>query len=344
MVRTSNIFGKKLLLLILLFTAALGYSQDIHFTQFYEPQLTLNPANTGRFVGSWRLNGIYRNQWGTIAKPYVTTAISFDKQFQIKKHTFGLGAYYAFDQSANQTLFLNKLMLSAAYHYASGKHQFSGGVQAGINNRFLNFNNFSYPGQFDNSIGAFNTTFASGESFANTSATYLDMNTGVNYKTRLNDKFLLDLGLSVFHFNWPKESFNGAKSNKVPSRNIISSGLNYNLTDRSYLTGHVLYMYQKKASDLLLAAHYNYRLAPNKSNVSLVYGGLATRTGFGRNVDALAMIIGAEIYSYRVGLAYDINISKLSTSTFYRGAFELSVTYIAPYPSPKKYTIPCEIY
>jgi hypothetical protein len=103
-------------------------------------------------------------------------------------------------------------------------------------------------------------------------------------------------------------------------------------------------MYKKKASDLVIAAHYNYRLAPNKSNVSLVFGGLATRTGFNRNTDALAVIVGAEIQSYRVGLAYDVNISKLSTSTYFRGAFEISVTYIAPYPSPSKYTIPCDIY
>ena len=335
---------KKLVLVTALILSANSYAQDIHFTQFYEPQLTLNPANTGRFVGSWRANGIYRNQWGSIARPYVTTALSFDKQFQIKEHTIGLGGYYAFDQSASQTLFMNKIMLSMAYHRAIGYHQFSAGLQVGYINRFLNYNNLSFPGQFDNNIGAFNTTFANGESFPNARSNYFDFNSGINYKTRINDKLLVDAGLSMFHWNYPKETFNGTKTNRIQPRYVFSSGANYNLNDKSFLSGHLLYMYMKKASDLLIAVHYNYRVAPNRSNINLLFGGLATRTGFGRNTDALAFIIGTEFSSYRVGLAYDVNISRLSTSTYYKGAFELSVTYIAPYPSPSKYTVPCEIF
>ncbi|MFZ9846531.1 MAG: PorP/SprF family type IX secretion system membrane protein [Flavobacteriales bacterium] len=343
MVRNTT-YIYKLVLIVAVFFSSIAYAQDIHFTQFYEPQLTLNPANTGRFVGSWRANGIYRNQWGSISKPFVTTALSFDKQFQIKEHTIGLGAFYAFDQSASQTLFMNKLMLSGAYHRAFGFHQISAGLQVGYTNRFLNYNKLSYPGQFDNSIGAFNTTLTNGESFANASSNYFDFNSGVNFKTRINEKLLAEGGLAIFHWNYPKETFNGAKTNKIPPRYVFSGGANYNLNPKSFVSAHVLYMYKKKASDLVVAAHYNYRLAPNKSNVNLVFGGLATRTGFARNTDALAVIVGAEIQSYRVGLAYDVNISKLSTSTYFRGAFELSVTYIAPYPSPSKYTIPCDIY
>ncbi len=335
---------KKVTLVCALLLSTFSFAQDIHFTQFYEPQLTLNPANTGRFVGSWRANGIYRNQWGSIAKPYVTTALSFDKQFQIKTHTIGVGGYYAFDQSANQTLFMNKIMLSLAYHKAFGFNQFSAGIQVGYINRFLNYNSLSFPGQFDNGIGAFNTTFANGESFPNANSNYIDLNSGVNYKTRINEKLLVEGGLSVFHWNFPKETFNGAKTNRIQPRYIFSAGANYNLNPKSFISGHLLYMYMKKASDLLIAAHYNYRLQPNRSNINLVFAGLAGRTGITRNTDAMAVIIGTEFLSYRVGLAYDINVSKLSTSTYYKGAFELSVTYIAPYPSPSKYTVPCEIF
>lgn len=340
----NTTYCQRIILVCTIFFSSIAFAQDIHFTQFYEPQITLNPANTGRFVGSWRANGIYRNQWGSITKPFITTALSFDKQFQIKEHTIGLGGYYAFDQSASQTLFMNKLMLSAAYHRAFGYHQLSAGIQVGYANRFLNYSKLSYPGQFDNNIGAFNTSIANGESLANASSNYLDLNSGINYKTRINEKLLAEVGLAIFHWNYPKETFNGAKTNRIQPRYVFSSGANYNLNPKAFISGHLLYMYMKKASDLLFAVHYNHRLEANKSNINLVFGGLAARTGFTRNTDALAVIVGAEILSYRVGLAYDVNISKLSASTYFRGAFELSVTYIAPYPSPSKYTIPCEIY
>ncbi len=328
---------------MLLFSCLSLSGQDIHFTQFYEPQLTLNPSNTGRFIGDWRVNANFRNQWGSIVKPYVTSAVSFDYQLQFLGQTVGLGGFYAFDQSADQTLYMNKLMLSAAWHKAIGYQQFSLGSSIGFNKRSLNYSSLSFPGQFDNTIGGFNTSFSSGESFAVNNSNYLDMNIGFNYKNRLNEKWIVEGGLSMFHFNWPSENFTSINT-KVPPRYVFSGGSNYNINAKSYITGHALYMYKKKASDLLLAAHYNYRLAPNKTNLSVLFAGLAYRGGVSRNIDAIAFIFGAETKNYRYGFAYDVNVSKLSTSTFYKGAFEISLTYIAPHPTPSKYTIPCEIY
>src|SRR6185369_3953361 len=98
------------------FTAALLFSvmvkaQDPHFSQFFASPLTLNPAFTGKFDGSWRLAANHRDQWPSIPKAYVTTSASLD--FAILKDrlpqgdVFGIGFSGLSDQSADAALKLN---------------------------------------------------------------------------------------------------------------------------------------------------------------------------------------------------------------------------------------------
>ena len=42
-------------------------SQDIHFTLHQMTPLAFNPANTGAFYGSYRLSGLYRDQYRSVA-------------------------------------------------------------------------------------------------------------------------------------------------------------------------------------------------------------------------------------------------------------------------------------
>ena len=82
---------------------------------------------------------------------------------------------------------------------------------------------------------------------------------------------------------------------------------------------------------------------PN-TKINNVFAGLNFRDGFDRNYDAANIIIGATREEWQVGLSYDINISNLSSITHYRGAFELSVIYIAQSSEPKIYNVPCDRY
>src|SRR5204863_3995983 len=66
------------ILLTFLSTSFFVKAQDPHFSQFFASPLTLNPAFTGKFSGSWRLAANHRDQWASIPKAYVTTSASFD--------------------------------------------------------------------------------------------------------------------------------------------------------------------------------------------------------------------------------------------------------------------------
>ncbi len=53
-------------------------AQDPHFSQFFASPLTLNPAFTGKFDGTFRVAGNYRNQWPAFNNVYTTYTVSVD--------------------------------------------------------------------------------------------------------------------------------------------------------------------------------------------------------------------------------------------------------------------------
>src|ERR1700741_4799335 len=82
---------------------ALGLNaQDIHFSQFNEAPLLINPANTGLFNGYSRANLNYRNQWSSAGSPFKTIAASFDAEIGLKKAKgayLGLGGFVFQDKA-----------------------------------------------------------------------------------------------------------------------------------------------------------------------------------------------------------------------------------------------------
>src|ERR1700755_937009 len=51
---------------------------DPHFTQNYTYPMYVNPALAGSSDGEYRVSGIFRTQWGSVANPYRTVGLSFD--------------------------------------------------------------------------------------------------------------------------------------------------------------------------------------------------------------------------------------------------------------------------
>ena len=93
------------LFFILLIASLTSNAQDPDFSQFFASPLTLNPALTGKFGGSLRAAGNYRNQWPSIYNAYTTATISVDGG--ILKNTipefdqFGIGIMAFTDKSGN---------------------------------------------------------------------------------------------------------------------------------------------------------------------------------------------------------------------------------------------------
>jgi len=72
----------KLVKSLLLFCSILFFgstqAQDIHWTMFDMSPLTLNPAFTGAYEGTFRVGGIYRSQWNSFTTGFETPSVYVD--------------------------------------------------------------------------------------------------------------------------------------------------------------------------------------------------------------------------------------------------------------------------
>ena len=80
----KNILYKGFFYILITFTISIsGYSQDIHFSQFFETPLLRNPALAGIFKGDLRVQGVYRTQWGSVTVPYQTGSVNAEYKLPI---------------------------------------------------------------------------------------------------------------------------------------------------------------------------------------------------------------------------------------------------------------------
>ena len=69
-----NILKKVFFGIMIICASAYAKSQDLHFSQYFNSPLLINPANTGFAPDAdWRAGANYRNQWqGVLTNPYKT--------------------------------------------------------------------------------------------------------------------------------------------------------------------------------------------------------------------------------------------------------------------------------
>ena len=316
-------------------------AQDIHFSQYLNSPLSLNPAETGRFDGNWRFSNNYRNQWSSIGTPFKTVSIGFDKPFKIKSGAIALGVFFVNDKSGSSMLMSNKVLLSCTWHVKIGSNQNLGiGLQGGYVVKGFNIENLTFPSQYDETSGTFNTGMENHINQWDENINYPDINIGVVYSANI-DNLSPVVGLSVFHVNNPKESFL-REDNKLPPRIVAYSSMQINTSTEIFFTPHVLGMFHKGAKDILFGLNAGY-LFPTKSIIEKCYFGLEGRTAF-NTFDALSPVLGIGLYHFDIAVSYDVNISKLSNATNMKGALEFSIIYTDFTKVLETITLPCDRY
>ncbi len=67
---TYKNFLATLMAILLMICKESVFSQDLHFSQFFEAPLLRNPSLAGIFIGDYRVQGVYRDQWNSITDGY----------------------------------------------------------------------------------------------------------------------------------------------------------------------------------------------------------------------------------------------------------------------------------
>lgn len=315
--------------LVFIFIVALSGSvqaQDPHFSQFFASPLTLNPAFTGKFDGSWRLAANHRDQWPSIPKAYVTTSASFD--FPILKNkipendVFGVGLSGVSDASANNQLKLNYGSLSLSYHKAldeEGYNTIGAGFQGTYSSMNLDISKLTFEDMLTQNgfTGTTSDVLTNGRN-----QSYFDVNAGVLFSGSTNGENNYYIGASMYHINKPKVSFKD-KNWYLSGRVTVHAGGTFFLSDVVSISTSAIHQIQNKASETTLGAAFGLNANGDLTNPTNVYIGSWMRVN-----DAIIPYIGLEFGGLRIGATYDVNISSLKAATTSRGGSEFSLIYI----------------
>ena len=323
--------------IFLLFTYATCIAQDPHFSQFFASPLTLNPALTGKFNGSMRITGNYRNQWPTINRAFTTSTVSID--FPILKNaigendTWGLGVMAYTDQSANGALKVNYLSVSTAYHKGLDEDGFSQigiGFQGTYSNMILNTASL----KFEDQLTPFGFTGTTGEVFSSSTLknNYYDLNAGILYTKSTNETNNFYVGASFYHILRPKQSFIGTYF-LLNQRATLHAGGFFPVGETYTLHLSGLYSTQAKAHETVVGGALQLPVSEGDKPTSIYVGSWL------RVSDAIIPYIGLEFGDFRFGFTYDINTSSLKTASESKGGLEISLNYTPKPPDSKG--LPC---
>ena len=318
-------------------------AQDIHFTQFYLSPLTTNPAYTGAFNGTFRIGGIYRDQWGSvISSPYRTPSFYVDAPILMvgKRNWLGVGGMVYSDKAGALELATSQAMGSVALHMPLDKKSksiFTIGVQAGYTSRKLN----TSLGEFADALGsggAVGTTrdLAGGEGDYNSNT--FDMNVGVLLKTQMNDKMRLEIGASLNHLLTPDYHLNeggidtsgqtlnpsadGRDSWDLPGDFLLHGQFFVDLNDKWVIKPAFMFRTLSGANNIQIQGIGGYHLNETKD--------MTINFGIGYRLrDATQLIVGMDYKQFRVGAAYDLTVSDLRDAASGAGGFELGLAYTA---------------
>lgn len=330
---TSNFHLLKYALLLLFFTnATISFSQDIHFSQFMQSPLNLNPAQTGNFKGAYRFAGNFRRQWSSITIPYQTFGISAEAKdlARIKNTNAGISVYQ--DKTGDShfsTLQLN-LALSQRFNLKKDKSEyFSIGIQSGFTQRRIDYSNLSYDNQYNGFY--YDPSLPTNETFQNDGRIYLNLNSGINWVKHFEKRKNISAGIALFNINKPPQSFFGNSNITLDRRLAFNVAGQYKLSDKWDLIPSMLFMGQGTFRELIIGSSVKYILKDSRQEYRAIYAG-----GWARTRDAGFVSVGIDYNEWFVGLSYDINFSNLRPASNGRGGFELSVIYIVGEYLPKR--------
>jgi type IX secretion system PorP/SprF family membrane protein len=311
-------------------------AQDVHFSQYLNTPLVVNPALAGS-EGDQRIFVNYRDQWRSVTAPYKTSLVSFETAILGSKtgaNKLALGTYLYTDKAGDLELTNNLLSLSLSYRLSlSDKMFLSAGMQGGIGQRFVGATNQRWDNQFngvnyDESISPSETIATSTQVMGDYSAGFLlTFAEGNSTLSSLNSK-LLRVGVSTYHLNRPK-LFN----EKDYSRIVAHADGFFGVSNTKLAIHPAAWVtINKQSFELLVGSNFKYILQENSKYTNIVKGASLTLGLFYRYKDAVIPNFGIEFAKYAFSFSYDLNVSKLTSVSKSKGGFEVSIRFINPNP------------
>lgn len=330
------------LTLLVIFTKLAG--QDSHFSQFYASPLYLNPGLTGAFDGKYRISTIYRDQGRNLLdEPYTTFSAAADFRFDVGtkgKDAVGLGMIFLNDRSASVNFYTNTIGVSGAYHKALnryGDQYLSLGVQFGIGQRNINYENLSFEDQFNGQDGYTDPT---AEVYPFNNFGYGDIAVGLNYTYAPGDKLAVFAGAAMHHVLEPQVSFYAKEEveerrndNQLFRKYSAYVNLQYPINNRVQFSPRILGYIQGPHLTINAGGNFRFLLDDIEGTALHVGGWVRPVRNFTNKFvpDAVILMTGIEYNNFLIGVSYDARLGNLASSGRRLGALEISLAFLGNY-------------
>lgn len=334
---------KKLILGFSLIFSVLVSAQDIHYSQFYNSPLTLNPALTGLTKGTFRAGAIYRNQWftgvnsGFFNSPYQTPSVFVDAPLKVfKNDAVGVGGMFLYDKAGAGSFGTFQGIISGSYIKTMGmmnNHQLSAGVQVGYTQLRLKQSDLRFANQFDNN-NEFDNGIASNVGLK-PNVGYVNANIGLLYYGKLSKRFSLYVGGAFFNASSMKHNLETANSKRtLYYRYNAQAGADISF-GKFHILPSILYMQQQTADQLNAGLGFGIDFDPKASLTLGIYTRANNIVNKDGQAESVIPYVGAEYNNFKVAASYDVTLTPFKQAGSAVGALEISVTYLFIKEPPK---------
>ncbi len=312
-----------------------SYSQDAHYSQFFFSPLTVNPGNTGVFNGDVRASTIYRMQWFSVTNPFKTFSVAVDapvfKGRMRGNDFFAAGLNFTNDNQSTVALKTNSYNGLFSYtKFLGGKksHYITVGYQLGFNMKTVALNSLKFDSQYDPNTGGYDAGFGVNEGGGAATQMFLDMATGLVWNFNSDRKFRSSLGFSLHHFTSPDVSINGKTDPLLPKYSFQWNAA-YKMGTNSNAVLMPSLLFAKQGGSLLINGCTGIKyLLQERSHYTDFHGERCMTIGiYYRYRDAAFLNLRLDYEGFAFGVAYDINISGLTTASKSVGGLEFMLQY-----------------
>lgn len=323
---------------LLLLVGTIG-AQDIHFSQFYQAPLTLNPALTGVMNCNTRIIGNYRNQWAPVipGNAYNTFSVSYDQKLPVGRYdNVGFGLNIWTDVAGQLDFKTMTAKLSGAYALRVGgtrkkSHYIVAGAELGLSQRSFDILKAQWGDQIDGDF-QYDPTIPTAENYANIDDKFLfgDVGLGVLWFSVFEEAKNFYIGGAYTHLSQPNLSH--YLDDVVPyyTKAVIHAGGELPLnTKMSVLPGAVAF-FQGPSMEINFGTSMRFFMGSGYDDQSFQLGAwfrVANHYEEALTSDALILSTRYDMDQFGIGFSYDINVSSLRQAANSNGSFEFSMIY-----------------
>ncbi len=334
------------LCLWILYAPHSAQAQDVRFSDALATALWISPAEIAQIPGQYRVAFAYRNQWtpldGHVLSSYLFSGdVKFSRPFGSLNDYWGIGLVFFSDRFNFFGSYTNHIALGASYSYnlhPLRKSYLSAGLQFGITQRGISYENLTFQDQFN---GVDGYTLPTNESLPPNVLAFPELSVGLRFTTQPSPYRSFVVGLATYHILPAQSSFYSlvqsqnvpfSKSSVLFRRFVLYSS--YRIAQEGY-AWYPSMRFLRQGPHLDLSTGLSFRKLFYEGNVQAVRFTSALRLGNTPTTPllpkAIEIGVGLEIKGLFIHTLMAQSISDFGARYVGLFSYEFSISYIGEY-------------